>query len=207
MDSKLFITQVMGGEASAAKDTLNDLLSARAFEALDARKQQIAQTLYGDGIVEEEVEQLDELTGKGKLPQIAAYHKQKSAESKNKMETIRSSNTKLPVPKETSAKIYAKDSEAKYHANQAKRANALMKKEDVEHFDEAVTVKKEYDDEEESEHGVYNGKKKIGYVVHNKKENTHTAYHNPQGKDDYRDVDDFSHHDKAVSQIKKSAGI
>ena len=49
MDSKLFITQVMGGEASAAKDTLNDLLSARAFEALDARKQQIAQTLYSDG--------------------------------------------------------------------------------------------------------------------------------------------------------------
>ena len=43
--------------------------------------------------------------------------------------------------------------------------------------------------------------------MHNKKENTHTAYHNPQGKDDYRDIDDFSHHDKAVSQIKKSAGI
>lgn len=61
MDSKLFMTQVMGGEASAAKDTLNDLLSARAFEALDARKQQIAQTLYGDGIVEEEVELEEEL--------------------------------------------------------------------------------------------------------------------------------------------------
>ena len=131
MDIKTFITQAMNGEAASAKDTLNDLLSARAFEALDARKQQIAQTLYGDGIVEEEVEDLDE----------------------------------------------------------------------------AVTVKKEYDDEEQSEHGVYNGKKKIGYVVHNKKENTHTAYHNPQGKDDYRDVDDFSHHDKAVSQIKKSARI
>tara|TARA_R110000868_G_scaffold118952_1_gene315129 strand:+ start:370 stop:555 length:186 start_codon:yes stop_codon:yes gene_type:complete len=49
MDIQTFINQTMNGEASAAKDTLNDLLSARAFEALDARKQQIAQTLYGDG--------------------------------------------------------------------------------------------------------------------------------------------------------------
>lgn len=46
MDIKTFISQTMNGEAGAAKDTLNDLLSAKAFEALDARKQQIAQTLY-----------------------------------------------------------------------------------------------------------------------------------------------------------------
>ncbi len=49
MDIQTFINQAMNGEAAAAKDTLNDLLSARAFEALDARKQQIAQTLYSDG--------------------------------------------------------------------------------------------------------------------------------------------------------------
>lgn len=49
MDIQNFINQTMNGEAGLAKDTLNDLLSARAFEALDARKQQIAQTLYGDG--------------------------------------------------------------------------------------------------------------------------------------------------------------
>ena len=48
MDIQTFINQAMNGEAAAAKDTLNDLLSARAFEALDARKQQIAQTLYSD---------------------------------------------------------------------------------------------------------------------------------------------------------------
>jgi len=126
-----FIDQIATGDAVGAKETMSDMLSAKAFEALDARKQELASTLFGGIQVEEEVEDLDE----------------------------------------------------------------------------AVTVKKEYDDEEQSEHGVYNGKKKIGYVVHNKKENTHTAYHNPQGKDDYRDVDDFSHHDKAVSQIKKSARI
>jgi len=77
----------------------------------------------------EEVEQIDELVGKGKLPAIAAYHKQKSAEAKDKMETVRNTNTKLPVPKDTSTKIYAKDAEAKYHSIQAKRANTLMKKE------------------------------------------------------------------------------
>jgi len=126
-----FIDQIATGDSVGAKETMSDMLSAKAFEALDARKQELASTLFGGIQVEEEVEDLDE----------------------------------------------------------------------------AVTVKKEYDDEEQSEHGVYNGKKKIGYVVHNKKENTHTAYHNPQGKDDYRDVDDFSHHDKAVSQIKKSARI
>jgi hypothetical protein len=51
------------------------------------------------------------------------------------------------------------------------------------------------------------GKKQIGYVVHNKKENTHTAYHGPQGRDDFGHIDDFPDHNKAVSQIKKSAGI
>ena len=85
----------------------------------------------------EEAEQLDELMGKGKLPAIAAYHKEKGAEAKNKMETIRSGNTKLPVPKSTSAKIFSKDAEAKYHSTQAKRADALMKKEEVEQMDEA----------------------------------------------------------------------
>ena len=77
----------------------------------------------------EEVEQIDELVGKGKLPAIAAYHKQKSAEAKDKMEKVRNTNTKLPVSKATSTKIYAKDAEAKYHSIQAKRANTLMKKE------------------------------------------------------------------------------
>ena len=84
----------------------------------------------------EETEQLDELMGKGKLPAIASYHKEKGAEAKNKMETIRSGNTKLPVPKSTSAKILSKDAEAKYHSTQAKRADALMKKEEVEQLDE-----------------------------------------------------------------------
>jgi hypothetical protein len=84
----------------------------------------------------EEVQQIDELVGKGKLPAIAAYHKQKSVEAKDKMETVRNTNTKLPVPKAMSAKVYAKDAESKYHSTQAKRADALMKKEEVQQIDE-----------------------------------------------------------------------
>jgi hypothetical protein len=49
MDIKQFIVQSLEGKPVQAKETLNDLLSARAFEALDSKKQQIAKTLYGDG--------------------------------------------------------------------------------------------------------------------------------------------------------------
>jgi hypothetical protein len=49
MDTQKFIQQVASGEALQAKETLNDILSARAFEALDIKKQEIAQTLYNNG--------------------------------------------------------------------------------------------------------------------------------------------------------------
>jgi hypothetical protein len=49
MDIKQFIVQSLEGKPVQAKETLNDLLSNRAFEALDSKKQQIAKTLYGDG--------------------------------------------------------------------------------------------------------------------------------------------------------------
>ena len=67
-------------------------------------------------------------------------------------------------------------------------------------------VKKEYDDKDQSEHGVYKGKKKLGYVVKDKKSGTHTAYHGPSGGD-YENVDDFPSKRKAVKQIKQSANL
>jgi hypothetical protein len=67
-------------------------------------------------------------------------------------------------------------------------------------------VKKEYDDKEQSEHGVYKGKKKLGYVVKDKKSGTHTAYHGPSDGD-YENVDDFPSKRKAVKQIKQSANL
>ena len=48
MDAQVFIQKVAAGEAGDAKDTLTDMLSSKAFEALDARKQEIARTLYGE---------------------------------------------------------------------------------------------------------------------------------------------------------------
>jgi len=48
MNVKTFIDSVASGNAVEAKDSLNDLLSARAFEALDAKKIELAQALFSD---------------------------------------------------------------------------------------------------------------------------------------------------------------
>ena len=47
MDTQTFINQAAAGDAVGAKDLLNDLLAAKAFEALDARKIEMAQSLFG----------------------------------------------------------------------------------------------------------------------------------------------------------------
>ena len=69
MDTQKFIQQVASGEALQAKETLSDILSARAFEALDIKKQEIAQTLYNNGenievqdTADSEIEEEDLLT-------------------------------------------------------------------------------------------------------------------------------------------------
>lgn len=48
MDVSNFINSVASGNAIDAKENLNDLLSARAFEALDAKKIEMAQSLFTD---------------------------------------------------------------------------------------------------------------------------------------------------------------
>lgn len=53
-----FIDQVAQGDNIAARETLDNLLSARAFESLESKKQEIGSTLFGG--IEEEVEQIDE---------------------------------------------------------------------------------------------------------------------------------------------------
>jgi hypothetical protein len=55
-----FIDQIATGDAIGAKDTMSDMLSAKAFEALDARKQELAASLFGGSQVQEEVENLSE---------------------------------------------------------------------------------------------------------------------------------------------------
>ena len=46
MDIKSFIDNVANGNAAEAKESLNDLLSARAFESLDAKKTELVQGLF-----------------------------------------------------------------------------------------------------------------------------------------------------------------
>jgi hypothetical protein len=51
-----FINQIATGDAIGAKNTMSDMLSAKAFEALDNRKQELAASLFG-GSPQEEVQE------------------------------------------------------------------------------------------------------------------------------------------------------
>ena len=46
MDTRQFIDLLGAGEGAEAKSALEDLISARAFEALEAKKQEIGSTLF-----------------------------------------------------------------------------------------------------------------------------------------------------------------
>ena len=48
MDAKQFIDLVGAGESAKAKDAIEELLSATAFNALETKKQEIASTLFAD---------------------------------------------------------------------------------------------------------------------------------------------------------------
>lgn len=78
MDTRQFIDQITAGEVASAKDTLDNILSARAFEALDVYKKDMSSGIFGgqsdetdgyvsddfendDDVYEEEVEELDEV--------------------------------------------------------------------------------------------------------------------------------------------------
>jgi hypothetical protein len=47
MDTQTVINQAAAGDAMDVKELLNDLLSAKAFEALDAKKIKMSQSLFG----------------------------------------------------------------------------------------------------------------------------------------------------------------
>jgi hypothetical protein len=56
MDISQFIDNVVAGNAAAARENLNDLLSAKAFEAIDGQKKELATNLFGGNSVENEIE-------------------------------------------------------------------------------------------------------------------------------------------------------
>ena len=58
MDTRQFIDLLGAGQSSEAKSALEDLISARAFEALESKKQEIGSTLFNGR--EQEVETQEE---------------------------------------------------------------------------------------------------------------------------------------------------
>ena len=46
MDTRQFIDLLGAGQSSEAKSALEDLISARAFEALESKKQEVGSTLF-----------------------------------------------------------------------------------------------------------------------------------------------------------------
>ena len=51
--ARQFIDQLAAGESAAAKETIENVLSSRAFEYLDAYKQELAKGIYS-GYTEED---------------------------------------------------------------------------------------------------------------------------------------------------------
>ena len=56
-DAVDFVNKVAAAQAGDARDALNDMLSNRAMQALDGRKQEIAQSLFNGVETEAEVEE------------------------------------------------------------------------------------------------------------------------------------------------------
>lgn len=59
MTTRQFIDQLAAGENAAARETLENALSAKAFEALDAYKKEIASGVFGGEHEEQEIEVQD----------------------------------------------------------------------------------------------------------------------------------------------------
>ena len=55
MQTSEFIDELTLGNASTAKDMLNDMLSARAFEALESRKVELAKAVFNGAQETQEV--------------------------------------------------------------------------------------------------------------------------------------------------------
>ena len=67
MDIDNFLNNVAAGNANDARENINDILSAKAFEALDDYKQEIAKAMFAPEVVSQDQDQdqenTDEVTG------------------------------------------------------------------------------------------------------------------------------------------------
>jgi len=65
MDLQEMINHIAAGDSVAAKESIENILSAKAFDALQTRKQEIASTLFGGQEQEQEYEEAMEEGIKG----------------------------------------------------------------------------------------------------------------------------------------------
>jgi hypothetical protein len=59
MSTKDFIDQIIKGENAEAQETLNDVLSNLAFDAIEQRKKEIASTLFGGIEIDADAQQTE----------------------------------------------------------------------------------------------------------------------------------------------------
>lgn len=196
-DYKAKMEELKGQQHKIDKNK-NNKIDAHDFAILRGEKK---------GMKKEETEQIDEISS----TLANKYLNAPQGKGANKYKVGDTGTTKKNIYPD--AETMSKHSKSVRQAIQRSGSSSIFKKpsyykEEAEQIDEEINVKKDYDDHEQSEHGVYKGKRKIGYIVHNKKAGTHTAYHGHKyGKDDYENSDDFKSHEHALNQIKKSAGI
>jgi hypothetical protein len=60
MQTSQLIEELASGNASVVKDILNDMLSTKAFESLDAKKIELARNMFNGSEIQEEEVDLDE---------------------------------------------------------------------------------------------------------------------------------------------------
>jgi len=61
MTTRQFIDQLTAGENALAKETLENVISSKAFETLDAYKREMAAGIFGGQPEENETEEEDEV--------------------------------------------------------------------------------------------------------------------------------------------------
>ena len=61
MTTRQFIDLLAAGESAAAKETLENVLSAKAFEALDVYKKEMASDIFNGGKTESEEQSEEEV--------------------------------------------------------------------------------------------------------------------------------------------------
>jgi hypothetical protein len=61
METSQFIDQLSAGNSAEAKETLNNLLSTRAFESLEAKKVELARNIFNGSEESVEVQDTEEV--------------------------------------------------------------------------------------------------------------------------------------------------